>query len=179
MQAIAEVWTTGICNPGENGQSLHGILFAYLSQTPEGIKLRQQGERQQALEHARECLERAVKGLKDKIASENEVVRQIYKQITPTFDPGDDGIWSEIDLLEGDPMHRGVAMRNPRHKPFCSEPKAMSGKVSGKRARLRSGTDPICYPMIASYQPIRLPDQAIRKDGGCIPVQGTHDCTRF
>jgi hypothetical protein len=43
MQAIAEVWTTGICNPGENGQSLHDILFAYLSQTPEGIKLRQQG----------------------------------------------------------------------------------------------------------------------------------------
>ena len=32
-------------------------------------------------------------------------------QITPTFDPGDDGIWSEIDLLEGDPVHRGVAMR--------------------------------------------------------------------
>jgi hypothetical protein len=59
-----------------------------------------------------------VKGLKDKIASENEVARQIYKQITPTFDPGDDGIWSETDLLEGDPMHRGVAMRNPRHKPF-------------------------------------------------------------
>ena len=48
---------------------------------------------------------------------ENEVVRQIYKQITPTFDPGEDGIWSEIDLLEGDPMHRGIAMRNPRHKP--------------------------------------------------------------
>jgi len=54
----------------------------------------------------------------NKIASENEVVRQIYKQITPTLNPGDNGIWSEIDLLEGDPMHRGVAMRNPRHKPF-------------------------------------------------------------
>jgi hypothetical protein len=114
------VCTTRICNlsPGENGQSSHDILFAYLSQTPEGIKLRQQGEKQQALEHARERIERAVKGLKDKIASENEVVRQIYKQITPTFDPRDDGIWSEIDLLEGGPMHRGVAMRNPRHKPF-------------------------------------------------------------
>jgi hypothetical protein len=53
MQAIAEVWTTGICNPGENGQSSHDVLFAYLSQTPEGIKLCQQGEKQQALEHAR------------------------------------------------------------------------------------------------------------------------------
>jgi len=100
----ADVWTTVICNPGENGQSLHDILFAYLSQTPEGIKLREQGGKQQALKHARERLERAVKGLEDKIASENEVVRQIYKQITPTFDPGDDGIWSEIDLLEGNPV---------------------------------------------------------------------------
>jgi hypothetical protein len=149
------------------------MLFAYLSQTPEGIKLRQQGGKQQALEHARERLERAVKGLKNKTASENEVVRQIYKQITPTFDPGDDGIWSEIDLLEGDPAHRGVAMRNPRHKPFwlraegrpCHFPETLplwptlplprdlateSGKVSRKRARLRSGTDPICCPMIAS-----------------------------
>ena len=94
------------------------MLFTYLSQTPEVIKLRQQGEEQQALERARERVERAVKGLKDKIASENEEVRQIYKQITPTFDPGDEGIWSEIDLLEGDPVHRGVAMRNPRFKPF-------------------------------------------------------------
>ena len=51
-----------------------------------------------------------MKGLKDKTASENEEVRQIYKQITPTFDPGNDGIWSEIDLLEGDPVHRGVAI---------------------------------------------------------------------
>ena len=41
-------------------------IFAYLSQTPEGIELRQQGEKQQALEHSRERLERAVKGLKDK-----------------------------------------------------------------------------------------------------------------
>jgi hypothetical protein len=62
------------------------MLFTYLSQTPEGINLRQQVEKQQALEHARERLERAVKGLEDKSASENEVFRQIYKQITPTFD---------------------------------------------------------------------------------------------
>ena len=105
MQAIAQVWTTGICSLS-------------VAQTPDVIKLRQQGEEQQALERARERVERAVKDLKNKIASENEEVRQIYKQITPTFDPGDDGIWSEIDLLEGDPVHRGVAMRNPRFKPF-------------------------------------------------------------
>jgi hypothetical protein len=45
LQSIAEVWTTGICIPGENGQSLHDVLFAYLSQTSEGIKLRQQGKK--------------------------------------------------------------------------------------------------------------------------------------
>ena len=103
MQAIAQVSITGICS---------------VAQTPEVIKLRQQGKEQQALERARERVERAVKDLKNKIASENEEVRQIYKQITPTFDPEDDGIWSEIDLLEGDPVHRGVAMRNLRFKPF-------------------------------------------------------------
>jgi hypothetical protein len=92
------------------------MLFTCLSQTPEGIKLRQQGEKQQALEHTRERHVRAVKGLKDKTASENEVVRQIYKQIMPTFDLADDCIWSEIDLLEGDSVHRRVAMRNPRRR---------------------------------------------------------------
>jgi len=45
-------------------------------------------------------------------------VKQIYKQVTPTFAPDDDSIWAEVDLLEGDPAHRGVAMRNPRFKPF-------------------------------------------------------------
>ena len=70
-----------------------------------------------------------MKVLKDKIASENEEVRQIYTQITPTFDPEDDGSWSEIDLLEGDPVHRGVAMRNPRLKPFWL--KAEGGEWQG------------------------------------------------
>jgi hypothetical protein len=129
------------------------MLFKYHSQTTEGIKIRQQGEKQQALEHARERLDRAVKSLEDKTASENEVVRQIYKQITPTFDPGDDDIWSEIDLLEGDPVHRGVAMRNPRHNHFGSEPKATTGKVSWKRARLRSSQAPRA---LEGYSPIFL-----------------------
>ena len=63
MQAIAQVWTTGICRLS-------------VAQTPEVIKLRQQGEEQQTLEQARERVERAVKDLKNKIASENEEVRQ-------------------------------------------------------------------------------------------------------
>jgi hypothetical protein len=57
------------------------MLFTCLSQTPEVIKIRQQGEEQQVLERARERVERAVKGLEDQTASEHEEVRQIYKQI--------------------------------------------------------------------------------------------------
>ena len=65
--------------------------------------------------------------MQEKAAAESEVVKQIYehvapalsyKQVTPTFAPDDDSIWAEVDLLEGDPVHRGVAMRNPRFKPF-------------------------------------------------------------
>ena len=55
MQTIAEVWTTGICNVLKNGKSLHDMLFTYLSQTPEVIKLRQKGKNKilwNALENA-------------------------------------------------------------------------------------------------------------------------------
>jgi hypothetical protein len=36
----------------------------------------------------------------------------IYQQIIDTFPPNSDSIWDEIDLLEGDPPHRGAALRN-------------------------------------------------------------------
>ena len=49
MQAIAQVWTTGTCS---------------VAQTPEVMRLRQQGEEQQSLERARERVERAVKDRK-------------------------------------------------------------------------------------------------------------------
>jgi hypothetical protein len=125
-----------------------------------------------------------VKGLKNfkhKTVSENEAVRQIvgYKQITPTFDTGDDGIWFEIDLLEGDPMHSGVAMRNPRFKPFWLRVEGDEWQGLWERACLRRGTDLICYPMMASLPVDTLQDQAICKDRGGIPFQGTYDCTRF
>ena len=56
--------------------------------------------------------------MKAKEKAEVEVVRQIHKQVTPTFAPDDDQIWAQIDLLEPDPAHRGIAMRNLRFKPF-------------------------------------------------------------
>ena len=73
MQAIAQVWTTGICSLS-------------VTQTPEVIKLRQQGEEQQALERARERVERAVKDLKNKIASENEEVILLKAFHTTAYD---------------------------------------------------------------------------------------------
>jgi hypothetical protein len=47
-----------------------------------------------------------------------EAEKPFFKQITETFAADDEAIWSEIDLLEDDPAHRGIAMRNHRFKPF-------------------------------------------------------------
>ena len=42
----------------------------------------------------------------------------IYQEIIDTFPSNSDSIWDEIDLLEGDPPHRGVALRNLKFKRF-------------------------------------------------------------
>jgi hypothetical protein len=42
----------------------------------------------------------------------------MYQQIIDTFPPNSDSIWDEIDLLEGDPPHRGTVLRNLKFKPF-------------------------------------------------------------
>ena len=65
-----------------------------------------------------QLVERTYHELQAKAKAESEVVKQIYKQVTPIFAADDDSIWAEVDLLEGDPVHRGVDMRNPRFKPF-------------------------------------------------------------
>ena len=44
--------------------------------------------------------------------------RPLYIQVIDTFPPNSDSIWDEIDLLEGDPPHRGAALRNQKFKPF-------------------------------------------------------------
>ena len=59
---------------------------------------------------------------------QKEDSKLMYRQITETFEPTPDSIWEEIDILEGDPAHRGMSMRNARFKPFwltaeASEPK--------------------------------------------------------
>ena len=80
--------------------------------------LRKQVEERLAQKRSAQRVEKAYQELQEKTKAEEKVVKQIYKQVTPTFAPDDDSIWAEVDLLEGDPVHRGVAMRNPRFKPF-------------------------------------------------------------
>jgi len=42
----------------------------------------------------------------------------MYRQITETFEPTPESIWEDIDMLEGDPVHWGMEMRNTRFKSF-------------------------------------------------------------
>jgi hypothetical protein len=49
---------------------------------------------------------------------QKEDSKPLYRQITETFEPTPESIWEFIDMLEGDPAHRGMAMRNARFKPF-------------------------------------------------------------
>ena len=114
--ALAAVWDTGL------------VSLSFLSQAGvTKVMLRKQVEERLVAKRSAKLVEKAYKELQEKAAAESEVVKQIYehvapalsyKQVTPTFAPDDDSIWAEVDLLEGDPVHRGVAMRNPRFKPF-------------------------------------------------------------
>jgi hypothetical protein len=49
---------------------------------------------------------------------QKEDSKLMYRQITETFEPTPKSFWEEIDMLEGDPAHRGMTMRNARFKPF-------------------------------------------------------------
>ncbi len=48
---------------------------------------------------------------------QKEDSKPLYRQITETFDPTPESIWEEIDMLECDPLHRGMVMHNVRFKP--------------------------------------------------------------
>ena len=104
---MASVWDTGL------------VSLSFLSQAGvTKVRMRKQVGERLMKKRSAQLVEKAYHELKEKAKAENEVVKQIYKQVTPTFAADDDSIWAEVDLLEGDPVHRGVAMRNPRFKPF-------------------------------------------------------------
>jgi hypothetical protein len=47
---------------------------------------------------------------------QKEDSKPMYRQITETVESTPESIWEDIDMLEGDPAHRGMAMRNTRFK---------------------------------------------------------------
>jgi hypothetical protein len=49
---------------------------------------------------------------------QKEDSKPMYRQITETFELTPESIWEDIDILEGDPVHWGVVMRNARVKSF-------------------------------------------------------------
>ena len=105
--AMACVWDTGL------------ISLSFLSQAGvTKVMLRKQIEERVMRKRTAQRVEQAFHELQAKADAESEAVKQIYKQVTPTFAPDNDNIWAEVDLLEADPAHRGIAMRNPRFKPF-------------------------------------------------------------
>jgi hypothetical protein len=58
---------------------------------------------------------------------QKEDSKPLYRQITETFEPTPESIWEDVDILEGDPAHRGMAMRNARFKPFWLTAEASEG----------------------------------------------------
>ena len=107
VKAMASIWSTGI------------ETVSFLSQAGvTKVILRKQIEDRVMARRSAKLVEKAYQEVKAKEKAEVEVVRQIHKQVTPTFAPDDDQIWAQIDLLEPDPAHRGIAMRNLRFKPF-------------------------------------------------------------
>ena len=56
-----------------------------------------------------------------------------------TFDPEDDGIWSEIDLLEGDPVHRAMSELADAKQTICAHQVPSAAVL--RRASLVAMTD--------------------------------------
>jgi hypothetical protein len=57
-------------------------------------------------------------------------------QLTETFESTPESIWEDIDMLEGDPTHRGIGPCATPDKTICSRQKPGSGKDCGIRARV-------------------------------------------
>ena len=103
LTAIASVWDTGLVSLSFLSQA--GVTKSHDAKAGRG-----------APDEETQCTARGkgVSRTPAKTKAESEVMKQIYQQVTPTFAADDDRIWAEVDLLEGDPVHRGVVMRNPR-----------------------------------------------------------------
>jgi hypothetical protein len=96
LQAIAESYSVPQNNPDK--EATRKRLEAFVQET-----------------RASETVAKAIAQVQQR---QKEDSKPLYRQITETFEPTPESIWEDIDMLEGDPAHRGMAMRNARFKPF-------------------------------------------------------------
>jgi hypothetical protein len=75
-------------------------------------------KRLEAFVHETRASETVAKAIAQVQQRQKQDSKPLYRQITETFEPTPESIWEEIDMLEGDPAHRGMAMRKARFKPF-------------------------------------------------------------
>jgi hypothetical protein len=96
LQVIAETYSVRQSNPDK--EATRKELEAFVQET-----------------RASETMAKAIAQVQQR---QKEDSKPLYRQITATFVPTPELIWEDIDMLEGDPDHRGMAMRNARFKPF-------------------------------------------------------------
>ena len=106
MSATAEAWKDALQNPFS--------LAYFINSKKYGDDAKRKAKEKKADEIRAAATEK--KAILDAEARGPPAGRRI--QITPTFEPDSETIFDEIDLLEGDPQHRGAAMRNARFRPF-------------------------------------------------------------
>ncbi len=75
-------------------------------------------KRLEAFVHETRTSETVAKTIVQVQQRQKEDSKPMYRQITETLEPTPESIWEEVDILEGDPAHRGMVMRNARFKPF-------------------------------------------------------------
>ncbi len=116
LQAIAESYSVPQINPDK--EATRKRLEAFVHET-----------------RASETVAKAIA----QVQQQKKDSKPLYRQITETFEPTPESIWEEIDMLEGDPAHRGMAMRNARFKPFWLTAEASEWKYCGIKVSSRNG----------------------------------------
>ncbi len=105
MSATIDAWRESLQNPF----ALACVLSAQINAAD---ARRKEQEQQAAATRAAEVERKALEDAKARGPPAGH-----FKQVIETFEPLDT-IFDEIDLLEEDPPHRGVAMRNARFRPY-------------------------------------------------------------
>ena len=105
MSATIDAWRESLQNPF----ALACVLSAQINAAD---ARRKEQEQQAAATRSAEVEKKALEDAKARGPPAGH-----FKQIIETFEPLDT-IFDEIDLLEEDPPHRGVAMRNARFRPY-------------------------------------------------------------